>query len=160
MDLLYVIVIKTNTKTTTIMKLKNLPEGQYTHIKSTYISLIDGMGCTCDNCGRLIANLVTVKNEGENKQYIIGQDCAKTLFSEEENKSIDRAIKAEKRRVEQAPKIAEKAKRNAALNELMRESDKAGISNANINSDWAKNTWNNLLAEAELKHGIYITFKR
>lgn len=51
----------------------------YKYISSTYISLVDG-GCTCDNCGKLIANLVTVEN-GSGKRFVIGSDCAETLTS-------------------------------------------------------------------------------
>jgi hypothetical protein len=142
------------------MKLKNLPEGIYRYVSSTYISIMDGMGCTCDNCGRLIANMVTVESD-TSKKYIIGQDCAKTLFSEDLNKKILSNIKAEKRRKEQAPILEAKEKRTKALNELLQASNAAGITNENINSDWAKITFNNLLIEAEKRTGIQgITYKR
>ena len=34
----------------------------YNLIDKRYISLIDGCGCTCDNCGKLIANIATISN--------------------------------------------------------------------------------------------------
>lgn len=140
------------------MKLKNVPEGNYTKISAIYISLIDGTGCTCDNCGRLIANIVTVKNEETKKYYTIGQDCAKNLFSQEENKAIDKEIKnyisSEKRRIE-----AEKqAKWNIAYNEL--RSLTTEITNENINSQWAKDLYNEKLLLMEAKHSIHISYKR
>jgi hypothetical protein len=141
------------------MKLKNLPAGNYEHISSTYTAILDGGGWACENCGRLIANLVTVKHE-QGKTYIIGQDCAKTLFSDPVNKSIDQAIKAEKRRQVNAPIIAAREKRHLALRELIQMERVAGIDNSNINDQWAKDKFNVLLAECETKHGIYITYKR
>lgn len=50
----------------------------YSITGSTYISLIDGSGCTCDNCNKLIANLVFIIDEN-GKNYTVGLDCAKTL---------------------------------------------------------------------------------
>lgn len=50
----------------------------YTLTDKKYISLTDGFGCTCDNCGKLIANIATV-NDG-NKSYNIGFDCLDTIL--------------------------------------------------------------------------------
>lgn len=52
---------------------------KYNLIDKNYISLIDGSGCTCDNCGKLIANIATVKNEN-NEIFTIGFDCLETLL--------------------------------------------------------------------------------
>jgi hypothetical protein len=52
----------------------------YSITGSTYISLIDGSGCTCDNCNKLIANMVFIVDEN-GKNYTVGLDCAKTLTS-------------------------------------------------------------------------------
>lgn len=141
------------------MKLKNLPTGNYTYISSTYTAILDGGGWCCENCGRVIANLVTVQHEG-GRQYIIGQDCAKTLFSDTINKNIDRTIKAEKRRQEQAPILEAKAKKQAALKEFLSETATAGINNNNCNERWARLKYNELLEAAEARHGIHITYKR
>lgn len=140
------------------MKLKNLPAGKYTKTGTNYISLIDGNGCTCDNCGRLIANMVYVQHES-GKRFNIGQDCAKTLFDAHVNKEIDTAIKSEKRRQEYEVKRAERAKRDAALSEFMTESRAAGIDNSNINEPWAKVRRNEILDVLEAKHGFSITYR-
>ena len=52
---------------------------KYNLIDKKYISLIDGFGCTCDNCGKLIANIATVKNDNNNT-FNIGFDCLETLL--------------------------------------------------------------------------------
>lgn len=57
-----------------------LPLSQkYTLISTNYISLVDGYGCACDNCGKLIANMATVKGD-DNKYYTIGLDCLETFL--------------------------------------------------------------------------------
>ena len=46
----------------------------------TYIPLVDSFGTCCDNCGKLLANIVYIKDD-EQKNYIVGIDCAKRLTS-------------------------------------------------------------------------------
>lgn len=75
---------------------QNIPAGQYELIRSTYISLMDGGGTICENCGRIIANIVTVKHES-GKHFCIGQDCAKTILSKQDNQTVDTVIKYETR---------------------------------------------------------------
>jgi hypothetical protein len=59
---------------------RNLPLTiKYTVIDKKYIPLESGYGCTCDNCGKLIANIATVKNES-NEVFNIGFDCMETLL--------------------------------------------------------------------------------
>lgn len=77
------------------MNLKNIPSGNYEYIGSSYVSVANGGACSCDNCGRLITDKVTVKHQG-GKSFVIGRDCAKTLFSDAKNKEIEKAIKKEK----------------------------------------------------------------
>ena len=43
-----------------------------------YIPLLDGYGCGCDNCGKLISNIATVKSV--NGTYNIGFDCLETFL--------------------------------------------------------------------------------
>lgn len=43
-----------------------------------YIPVLDGGGCTCDNCGKLIANIATVKSINGN--FNIGFDCLETFL--------------------------------------------------------------------------------
>ena len=45
----------------------------------SYVSLIDGGGTCCENCGKLITNMVTVENQNGNK-FVVGSDCAETLI--------------------------------------------------------------------------------
>ncbi len=94
---------------------QNIPSGHYEHIKSTYIPLMEGGGSICENCGRLIANIVTVKHE-TGKYFIIGADCAKTVLNDKQQKASDEIIKKETRI---SKKIAElnKAGRPFVLND-------------------------------------------
>lgn len=52
----------------------------YNLITTKYIALIDGIGCGCDNCGRPIANIATIKAESCGKVYNIGFDCLDTIL--------------------------------------------------------------------------------
>ncbi len=58
----------------------NLPlDHRYTLISIDYLgSLLDGGSSSCENCGKLIVNVATVKTETGNS-YRIGLDCAETL---------------------------------------------------------------------------------
>lgn len=51
---------------------------KYTCIDKKYIPLSEGIGCTCDNCGKLIANIATVKSV--NGTFDIGFDCLETVL--------------------------------------------------------------------------------
>lgn len=75
---------------------QNIPQGSYSHIRSTYIPLMDGSSCACDNCGRLISNIVTVQHH-DGKQYTIGADCAKNILSTNDLKDATDTIKRETR---------------------------------------------------------------
>lgn len=46
-----------------------------------YVSLIDGQGTCCDNCGKLISNIVTLENQ-KGEKYVVGNDCADTLTND------------------------------------------------------------------------------
>jgi hypothetical protein len=73
-------------------------ETTYTVIKSMYLSLLDGGGWCCENCGRIITNMVTVESK-EGKQYIVGSDCASTLagINKQDNENIKHSITKYKR---------------------------------------------------------------
>ena len=59
---------------------RNLPlDVKYILTDKKYIPLADGYGCTCDNCGKLIANIATVKNTNGNS-FNIGFDCLETIL--------------------------------------------------------------------------------
>ena len=53
--------------------------GKYIYLGITKGSIIDGQCTCCDNCGTLIANMVTVREQSTGKTYTIGTDCAETL---------------------------------------------------------------------------------
>ena len=52
---------------------------KYVLIDKKYIPLENGFGTCCDNCGKLIANIATVRNEPGNV-YNIGFDCLETIL--------------------------------------------------------------------------------
>lgn len=57
---------------------RNLPLNvKYSLISVNYISLESG-GCTCDNCGKFISNIATIRSE--NKIYNIGLDCLDSIL--------------------------------------------------------------------------------
>jgi len=52
---------------------------KYILIDKKYIPVTEGGGCTCENCGKLIANIATVRSD-ENLVFNIGFDCLETLL--------------------------------------------------------------------------------
>lgn len=59
---------------------RKLPlDTSYALVDKKYVSLVDGYGCTCDNCGKLIANMATIANP-VNKHFTIGFDCLDTIL--------------------------------------------------------------------------------
>lgn len=52
----------------------------YNLIETKYVSLIESYGCACDNCGKLIANIATIKSEMDGNIYNIGFDCLDTIL--------------------------------------------------------------------------------
>lgn len=67
------------------MKTKQLIERnlkfdqKYVYLDIVRGSVLDGQFTYCDNCGKLITNMVRVENKDSKKQYTIGTDCAETL---------------------------------------------------------------------------------
>lgn len=79
--MLYICNYKTNNMKTKKVIQRNLPlDGQYKFVSAKYISIIDGGGCSCENCGKLISNMVTIEDANK-KQFTVGSDCAETLQS-------------------------------------------------------------------------------
>jgi len=61
---------------------RNLPfSDMYVYLGITRGSIESGQVCTCDNCGKLITNMVTVASNTSGKKFTIGTDCAETLAS-------------------------------------------------------------------------------
>lgn len=141
------------------MKIKNLPTGKYSLIGSTYVSLIDGEGTCCANCGRLIAELVTVKNEDQNRHFIIGKDCAKSLLAEVDYNKCENAIKSAKRLIEDA-KRKERNRladiqyniRRDRQNHLL--SAERALENYDINSGDGYRRYNELIDATALHFGV------
>ena len=72
---------------------RNLPITQtYTVLGSSYVGIENG--CTCDNCGRLIANVAEVKGLNDGRTYSIGMDCAETLSGIKDNFDFEYIHKA------------------------------------------------------------------
>lgn len=46
-----------------------------------YVSLVDGQGTCCENCGKLISNMVTLENQ-KGERFVVGNDCADTLTTD------------------------------------------------------------------------------
>jgi hypothetical protein len=59
---------------------RNLPFSDvYVYLGITRGSIESGQLCTCDNCGKLITNMVTVASNTTGRKYTIGTDCTETL---------------------------------------------------------------------------------
>jgi hypothetical protein len=59
---------------------RNLPfTNKYIYMDITRGSIESNQFCTCDNCGKLITNMVHVIQKDNNKRFTIGTDCAETL---------------------------------------------------------------------------------
>lgn len=59
---------------------RNLPLNQkYILTDKKYIPLSEGYGTCCDNCGKLISNIATVKNDN-GTVFNIGFDCLETIL--------------------------------------------------------------------------------
>jgi hypothetical protein len=53
---------------------------KYIYLSLTRGNLIDGQVSCCDNCGKIISNMVEVRDNETGKRYTIGTDCADTLI--------------------------------------------------------------------------------
>lgn len=52
---------------------------KYVLTDKKYIPLLESFGTCCDNCGKLISNIATVKNENGDS-FCIGFDCLETIL--------------------------------------------------------------------------------
>lgn len=66
------------------MKKGNLPKQEYELINVCMQTIENGVPCTCDDCGRTIFNIATIKGKSDEKTYNVGLSCVKKLL----NKSI------------------------------------------------------------------------
>jgi len=59
---------------------RNLPfNDKYIYLGITRGSIESAQFTCCDNCGKLITNMVTVVSNSTSKKHTIGTDCAETL---------------------------------------------------------------------------------
>lgn len=85
MEILYSVVITCAGKQSKQYNMKNIIKRNlplnvnYTVVDKKYIPLLEGFGCTCDNCGKLIANIATVANP-DGVRFNIGFDCLETFL--------------------------------------------------------------------------------
>ncbi len=69
------------------MKTKQLIERnlkfseKYVYIELVRGSIESGQMTCCDNCGKLITNMVHIVRKSDNKHLIIGTDCTETLVT-------------------------------------------------------------------------------
>jgi hypothetical protein len=82
---------------------------KYTLLDKKYIPLIESFGTCCDNCGKLISNIATVRSES-GKVFTIGFDCLETLLINNSLLSTGDIAEYEKARV-QIPKVIRAAKK-------------------------------------------------
>lgn len=61
-----------------------LPKQEYELINVCMQTVENGIPYTCDDCGRIIFNIATIKGKSDGKNYIVGLSCVKKLL----NKSI------------------------------------------------------------------------
>jgi len=52
---------------------------KYIYLSIKRGNIIDGDCTCCDNCGKIIANIVNVVRNSDKKHFYIGTDCAETL---------------------------------------------------------------------------------
>lgn len=73
------------------MKKGNLPVQEYELINMYMQTVENGTPLTCDDCGRTIFNIATIKGKSDGKIYNVGLSCVKKLL----NKSIYFDLKTE-----------------------------------------------------------------
>lgn len=66
------------------MKKGMLPKQEYELINVCMQTVENGIPYTCDDCGRIIFNIATIKGKSDEKTYNVGLSCVKKLL----NKSI------------------------------------------------------------------------
>lgn len=90
---------------------RNLPlDVKYILIEVTYLSIEDGGGHSCDNCGKLITNIAHIEND-HRKQYGIGLDCLDTILENNnllEHESYVQYIFSDKPAIQKAKQLRAK----------------------------------------------------
>ena len=95
---------------------RSLPiDTTYEIVDLSYNSVEDG-GAICENCGRLISNIATVKSE-KYRTFTVGMDCAKTLIGIKDSLELMQA--------ESAFNTAKNAR--ASITKLMKAANEKGV---------------------------------
>lgn len=63
------------------MKKGNLPTQEYELISICMQTVENGTPSTCDDCGRIIFNIATIKGKSDGKTYNVGLSCVKKLLN-------------------------------------------------------------------------------
>jgi len=98
---------------------------KYFLIDKKYIPLVESFGTCCYNCGQLIANIATVRNE-DGKVFNIGFDCLETFLINNSLLSSGDIAEYEKART-QLPKIIRASKKLAETLDNNRHINITGI---------------------------------
>ena len=99
---------------------------KYVVTDKKYIPLLEGFGTCCDNCGKLIANIATVKNE-TGQSFYVGFDCLETflinneLVSESDQESYEATKKMIPKILRFSKEIDELIKINKGIDGLIFE---------------------------------------
>ena len=67
------------------MKKGNLPTQEYELINVCMQTVESGTPLTCDDCGRTIFNIATIKGKSDGKTYNVGLSCVKKLLKKRAN---------------------------------------------------------------------------
>jgi hypothetical protein len=90
---------------------RNLPLDQkYLLIGVSYLSVENGGGHSCDNCGKLITNIANIQNDHK-KNYYIGLDCLDSILENNnllEHESYARYIFSDKPAIAKAKSLRAK----------------------------------------------------
>ena len=62
------------------MRKGNLPTQEYTLVNVCMQTKENGTPMTCDDCGRLIFNIATIKGKSDGQTYNVGLSCVKKLL--------------------------------------------------------------------------------
>lgn len=66
---------------TVTMKKGNLPTQEYTLLNVCMQTMEAGTPLTCDDCGRVIFNIATIRGKSDGKTYNVGLSCVKKLLN-------------------------------------------------------------------------------
>ena len=82
------------------MKKGNLPTQEYTLISVRMQTMENGTPLTCDDCGRTIFNIATIKGKSDGKTYCVGLSCVKKLLDKSIYFDLDNLFEYERQKYE------------------------------------------------------------